>query len=127
MFESLNRPTVWIIISTWETTNQSPNFAGVSHSLSKPPQRIAGSCFEIVPIIGICQMLQEYPDRYFCVLSNICIEPRARKVGHIVQAFAMIYSFKKMAAQQSSNLFETKTYGWYRKRRKANGRIRLTQ
>jgi hypothetical protein len=47
MFESLNKLTGWIIISTWKTTNQSPTFAGVSQSLSKPPQRIAGSGFEI--------------------------------------------------------------------------------
>ena len=47
MFESLNRPQVLIIISTWKTTNQSPTFAGVSQSLDKPPQRIAGSGFEI--------------------------------------------------------------------------------
>jgi hypothetical protein len=38
---------VWIIISTWKTTNQSPTFAGVSQSLSKPRQSIAGSGFEI--------------------------------------------------------------------------------
>jgi hypothetical protein len=57
MFESLNWPTVWIIISTWKTTNQNPNFAGVSQSLSKPPQRIAGSGFEIAKF---CLILDEF-------------------------------------------------------------------
>jgi hypothetical protein len=47
MFESLNKLAVWKVISTWKTTNQSPTFAGASQSLSKPPQRIAGSGFEI--------------------------------------------------------------------------------
>ena len=41
------------------------------------------------------------------MLSNICIEPRARKVGHVVRK---LLQYEKMAAQQSSiNSFETKT------------------
>ena len=99
MFESLNRPTVWIIISTWKTTNQSPTFAGVSQSLRKPPQRITGSGFEIIG--------------FSCLtLTRISLIPRLQLVAPRRQ-----WTSRNGAANQS-----TWGRGWFRITKTLNSR-----